>query len=78
MTPLHHIGDFIRGLLVAIPLPVAKGLFLLFFLAIMFWVARLPRERCQAPEGSASGPGSNLKLWALVALALQVLLYLLF
>lgn len=78
MTPLHHIGEFVRDLMIAIPMPVARGLFALFFVALIIWVVRLPRDRW-APEGDGDIPlGSNLRVWALVALVVQLVIYMVF
>jgi len=77
MTPLHHIGEFIRQILTAIPLPMVRLLFAVFFLTLIVWVWRLPRERWAPSLDGETGLTANLKLWALVALGIQLALYLL-
>lgn len=78
MTPLHHIGEFVRNLMIAIPMPVVRGLFALFFIALIIWVWRLPKERWAPQEGEPVSFGSNLRMWALLALCLQLAIYLIF
>lgn len=74
MTPLHAIGDFIRGILLVIPLPAVKILFILVPLILLAWVLFLPKEQV-VPPGKERGIGSNLKVWAALALLIQVILY---
>ena len=80
MTFLHRIGDLVREWMIAVPMPLVRGLFLLLLLALLVWVWRLPEEMVRAPR-EETGParsGANLKLWASVALGLQILIYLIF
>ena len=77
MTPLHHVGEFLRALLLEIPMPVVRGLFLAVPLALIVWVLRLPRSQVTAPA-EKGGRGGNLRTWAILALALQVLDYSIF
>ena len=74
MTPLHYIGDALREFFLMIPLPVAHVLFLALSAALLVWVLRLPREETTDPEGG--GPAGNLKVWAAVALVIQIVIYL--
>ena len=74
MSPLHHVGEFLRELLLAIPMPVVRALFLAVPLILLAWVLLLPRKQVTAPDGEA-GRGGNLRIWAVLALALQVLVY---
>lgn len=50
-TPLHAIGDYVRELMLQIPLPVARGLFLVLPILLLIWVIRLPREVTTPPGG---------------------------
>ncbi len=77
-TLLHRFGDALRDLMIAIPMPVVRGLFVGLLLALLIWVVRLPRERVRPPGDLPAGPASNLKLWAAVALGIQALIYLVF
>jgi hypothetical protein len=79
MSPLHHLGEAIRELLLGIPLGAAKALFILFLGALLLWVLTLPRAQTTPPQSS---PGKvrlseNLKIWAAASLVLQLLIYLL-
>jgi hypothetical protein len=74
MTPLHVWGEFIRRLLLSVPLPVVRILFILVPLALLVWVLFLPKKEVTQREGSGS-LGGNLKLWAAIALLIQILLY---
>ena len=78
MTPLHHIGELVRNLMLAVPMPVVRGMFALLFIVLIIWVWRLPRERWAPEGGEKVSPGSNLKFWALIALAVQLAIYLVF
>ena len=76
MTPLHHIGDFFRQLVLAVPLPLARAIFVLVLVVLLIWIIRLPSERVRPPENEQGGWASNLKLWAALAIVLQILIYL--
>jgi len=76
VTPLHYIGDFLRELLLAVPLPAARALFLAVPIALLIWVLLLPRQDVTASAGEARGGWStNLKVWAALALLVQILIY---
>lgn len=72
MTPLHHLGEYLRQALEAIPLPFARMLFLALLGGVLLWVLLLPRS-----ETSGSSPrfAENLKLWATLALLIQLAIY---
>lgn len=74
MTILHTIGNFFRELFMKIPLEVVRGLFVLLPLALLIWVLLLPRSET-TPPGRESRWDENLKLWAGVALVIQILIY---
>ncbi|MCH9656071.1 MAG: hypothetical protein K0U86_12900 [Planctomycetes bacterium] len=76
MTPLHHIGNFIRDLVVQIPLWCVRALFLGTLIAVFLWVLRLPRETT-TPD-NATHWYQNLKIWACLALAIQIVIYSIF
>ena len=79
MTPLHWIGDTVRQAMMAVPMSVVRAIFVALLLALLVWVLRLPKERTRPPEGSdgADHWSANLKLWAAIALILQIVIYLL-
>lgn len=76
MTPLHIFGDYLRDLLLLIPLSWARVLFVGTLLAIWIWILLLPKEQTQ-PEAGARRWDENLKIGASLALGFQVLIYLL-
>jgi len=76
MTPLHYFGDIIRNLMLAIPLPMVRVLFIATFVALLLWVWRLPREMTSPPNGARHW-SENLKVGATLALVIQILVYLL-
>jgi len=56
-----------------VPLGVVRLLFLMLLVGLLVWVLRLPNSET-APEGS-SKPFENLKIWAALALGIQILIY---
>lgn len=74
MTPLHQIGEQLRQLLVAIPLPAIRILFVASLLLLFVWVMRLPRE-VTSPVDGAKRWDENLKLGAGLALLIQIVIY---
>lgn len=74
MTHLHHFGDLVRNVLLAVPLPVVRAIFLLLLVGLSIWVLCLPRSAVTAPE-TTRGRGANLRVWALLALAIQIAIY---
>lgn len=77
-TPLHGFGDVIREALAGVPVTAARALFIAVLCVLLIWVLRLPRERVRPPRETPAGWSSNLKLWAAVALTIQILIYLVF
>jgi hypothetical protein len=73
MTLLHHIGDFLRELLLRVPLGAARGLFVLTMIAVMLWVLSLPKRETADPASAAAA--RDLKPWAVLALLVQVVIY---
>lgn len=74
MTPLHYFGEFLRQALQTIPLLAVKILFVASLVALLVWVLRLP-ESATTPPGGARRWDENLKLGAVLALAIQILIY---
>jgi len=74
MTPLHHIGQTIRDLLLTIPMPMVRTLFVLLHVALLIWLLRLPRAETTPPNGKG-GWASNLKVWAALAVLVQIAIY---
>jgi len=73
---LHLLGDFLRGQLLSIPLGWARALFVLVPVILLLWIWRLPKAEV-VPPGASGRPGENLRIWAALALLLQILIYLL-
>ena len=77
MTPLHTIGNFIRELLLEVPLPAVRMLFVALPAALLIWVLTLPREATTSPDGAGRWD-QNLKIGAAFALLMQIVIYCLF
>lgn len=75
MTPLHVFGNWLRELFGMIPPPVVRILFVAVPMVLLIWVLRLPREAVTPPNHPARWD-ENLKLWAAVALVIQIGIYL--
>jgi hypothetical protein len=74
MTPLHQIGNALRELMLAVPLPAVRILFVLVPLLLLAWVLFLPGEHTR-PPGRKGKAGENLKIWAALALLIQIAIY---
>ena len=74
MTPLHQLGELFRNALQAIPLSAARVLFVGTLVALLIWILRLPRSATTPPEG-ATRWDENLKVGALLATVIQILIY---
>jgi hypothetical protein len=73
MTPLHHVGVWVRELLAGIPLPMVQVLFVGALVVLLVWVLRLPAER--TTSAAAAGRRRDLRPWAALALVIQILIY---
>ncbi len=70
-------GDFLRELVIAIPLGVARMLFLLYFALLIFWVLTRPKSDVQGTL-PISKKQIDLRPYAIVALSGQIIIYLMF
>ena len=70
---LHWIGDQLRQSFVAIPLWAAKGLFLGLLFGLMVWIVQIPKSAA-TPHASAAWH-EDLRLWAWLALLIQMFVY---
>jgi hypothetical protein len=77
MSPLHRIGDLLRSALLGLPLGAVRALFVLSLTVLLVWVLRLPRG-ATSPHEAPTRPSENLKVWAALALAIQIAIYLFF
>jgi hypothetical protein len=74
MTPLHNFGESLRNILLQIPLPAVRVLFVATLIILLVWVMRLPASRT-TPESGAKRWDENLKIGAGLALTLQIVIY---
>lgn len=74
MTPLHHFGDFVREVMLQVPLSAVRALFLTTLLLLAIWVLKLPKE-VTTPPGGPRRWDENLKVGALLALLIQIVIY---
>ena len=77
MTPLHRLGETLRDAMLAIPLPIVRIVFVGILILLAIWVIRLPAEETTPPEGARKWD-ENLKPFAVLALLIQVAIYLIF
>ena len=75
MTPLHQFGELLRQSLGQIPLGAVRILFLAILAGLLWWVLSLPKAQVQPTNRKSIGVADNLKLWAAVALIIQLLIY---
>ncbi|MCL4203756.1 MAG: hypothetical protein KJ000_14745 [Pirellulaceae bacterium] len=74
MTPLHQIGEALRSVLLAVPLPVVRGLFLTLLIAVLLWIWWLPPSAVTDMD-QPRDRRVNLRPWALLSLAIQIVIY---
>ena len=78
MTPLHQFGEVLRQAFSQVPMGVVRVLFVAVFLGLLIWVLCLPNSLTtrEISGGTSEKQSENLKLWAVLALAVQVVIYL--
>ena len=70
------MGDVMRGWMLAIPMIVAKGVVVVYFLLLIYWIIKLPEnEVTLSLEG---GKTIHLRPYALTSLAIIIVIYLVF
>ncbi len=69
-------GDLMRGWVLAIPMSVAKGVFIVYFMVLIFWIIKLPED--EVTLNVASGKVIKLRPFALFSLIITVLIYFIF
>jgi hypothetical protein len=74
MTPLHHFGEALRSLLIAVPLPLVRAAFLAILIGLFVWVGCLPASAVTNTDDT-SARRVNLRPWALLSLAIQIAIY---
>jgi len=70
-------GQFIRNILLSIDLHIAKSLFIIYFLTIAYWVYKLPKAEVILSNEN-TGKDINLKPFAISAMAIIIIIYLIF
>ena len=70
------MGDVMRGWVLAIPMSVAKGIFIVYFLFLIYWIIKLPEN--EVTLALESGKIINIINYALFSLATIVVIYLIF
>jgi hypothetical protein len=76
-TILQVPGGLGRDLVLMIPMPVAKGVFIAYFLILIFWVATLSREE-SVFQPALLKKEVSLKPFAIFSLSLMIVIYLIF
>jgi len=69
--------EFLRDILMSIDLTIAKLLFILYFLAIAYWVYNLPKSEVTMDDVK-SGKEIDLRPFALFAMGSMIIIYLIF
>ena len=70
-------GDAMRNLVLMIPIEVAKGIFILYFLILIAWVATLPKnETVFTPQ--MLNKEISLKPFAIFSLSIMIVIYMVF
>ena len=70
-------GQFMRDILLSIDLHIAKSLFIIYFLSITYWVYKLPKSEVIL-NNKNSGKDINIRPFAISAMVLIVIIYLVF
>ena len=73
-TILQIPGDIMRSIVLAIPMALAKGIFIGYFLILLVWVMFLPKEEAQF-QPSEGGQTRTLKPMVAVSLAIIIAIY---
>jgi len=74
-SPLHHVGDSVRSLLLAVPMPVVRVLFVALLVVVWICVLRVRQPEQSSRSESQGRWDENLKLWASLALIIQIVIY---
>jgi hypothetical protein len=70
------MGDIMRGWMLAIPMSVAKGVFIVYFLLIIAWIISLPEN--EVTLALDSGRMIRLRPYALFSLVTIIVIYMVF
>lgn len=70
------MGDIMRGWMLAIPMSVAKGVFIVYFLLLIAWIISLPEN--EVTLALDSGKMIRLRPYALFSLVTIIVIYMVF
>ena len=70
------IGDILREWMLVVPMPIAKGVFIVYFLFLIVWVVRLPENEVTLTLDN--GRMFKLRPYALFSLITIIVIYLIF
>ena len=70
------IGDILREWMLVIPMPIARGVFIVYFLFLIVWVVRLPENEVTLTLDN--GRMIKLRPYALFSLITIIVIYLIF
>lgn len=70
------MGDIMRGWMLAIPMSVAKGVFIVYFLLLIAWIISLPEN--EVTLALDSGKMIRLRPYALFSMATIIVIYMVF
>lgn len=78
ISPILQVpGEALRNLTLMIPIGTAKGIFILYFLILIAWVATLPRNE-SVFEPEMLKREISLKPFAIFSLSLMIIIYMIF
>lgn len=70
------IGDILREWMLVVPMPIAKGVFIVYFLFLIVWVVRLPENEVTLTLDNDRM--IKLRPYALFSLITIIVIYLIF
>ncbi|HJL74769.1 MAG TPA: hypothetical protein QGF08_01645 [Candidatus Marinimicrobia bacterium] len=70
------MGNIMREWMLAVPMSIAKGVFIVYFIFLIVWVVRLPENEVSLTL--ESGKMIKLRPYALFSLAVTIIIYLVF
>jgi hypothetical protein len=77
MTFLHWIGETLTSQFDQVPLSTARWILIAVLLLLVFWVVQLPSNQA-TPDDRQSKWYEDLRLWAWIALMMQIVIYSIF
>jgi len=74
---LRGPGDALREAVMAIPLSVAKGIFIVYFILLILWVLSMKKSEVEGPLHGVR-KSINLRPYAVAALLGEIVIYAIF